>query len=668
MTFPTFLILWLTTTLNTTAYSPRGTKGCTKGWKPSGRCWRYCKGEIRAIGATPDPVAFKASNVWRSHSKAWDPPRCWRYCLGSGGPWCYTTSSWDETDCPTFNTCGDFHCTARLRQLDCVTDCTSAITVHLENTPNPLKYEEQSNPEIPISNAFQCNLVVELFQEMEQVAHYWITSQQTKSHSNFVSWNIFAVPFPPTEKLPLYRKVNRLSNYCTFFFIFHNNYAPYSELLYGLEEYSYSRSFTFILITEWQRRPSSLKIWTNIPAPVYIHLLDRITLEYHKTTNRFNLLPNIWTNLYYSKNLMKIDFSQLIVYSAESYAPWDNICPKVDKFSHKYNRPYIAKRLERCILEKHFNLTFFWMSLKSKLRDKKYAYIPSIVGKSAKTDEHNADDITGMVFSGQYHSGIIYCRKHSIFETRSAKMSIWLSPFDSLMWVFLLVLLPLQALNSLSLDAPPSNLVDIYTYQMYVLISILFRNGVRSYTERFFLFGLLSQLIPLLYESIITGKLLVPMAPDKFQYITDFVRTSYTIKYDVESHIQNILQYDPGIRHEFKKCGVLDKINVTFVLEKFSLLQDYFDNGGGTKSILVAALADEQKLQGYYTPSKDRDQLLFSQQLESVVRKVKHQHKCHLFNRGYFVPLLVFLHATPPPTRGSAQLVTQFWNLRHVGR
>ncbi|OXA46048.1 hypothetical protein Fcan01_19000 [Folsomia candida] len=493
MIFQFFLIVLLTVTLNSTAYSPRGTKGCTIGREPSGRCWRHCKGNsgdwcytgfgcsrrrsqcfekytcdtlIGCRGASQGCVLDCTANQYNpqgtyGHSKAWDPPRCWRYCLGNSGTWCYTTSSWEENDCPTSNTCGNFHCTACLIRIGCVTDYTSAITIHLKNTPNPLRYEEQSNPEIPVSDAYQCNVVVEVFQEMEQVAHYWIATQQTKSHSNFVPWNLFALPFPSTQKLPLSREVHRLSNYCTFLFIFRKYYTPYSELLYGFEEYSYSRSVTIILITERQRRLESLKTWVNPPAQIYIHFLDKITLEYHKTTHSYNLRPNIWTNLYDPKNLMKIDFSQLQIAYATTYAVWDNVCPKIDKFSHKYNLPYTAKRLEHCTLEKYFNFLLFWISLKSKIRDKKYAYIPTILGKTKLTSNHEADDITGIVFGGQYHSGIIYCRRHSIFKTKSAKMSIWLSPFDLLMWIFLFVLLPLQSLNSLSLNTPPRNLVDI---------------------------------------------------------------------------------------------------------------------------------------------------------------------------------------------------------------
>ncbi|OXA48742.1 hypothetical protein Fcan01_16770 [Folsomia candida] len=648
-----FLLLFSTLISPTISISPRGNSGCSAGWAPSGLCWRYCQADhgqwcYTGLNCNTDNQCSQRSicaNITCQDTQTdcvtdcfFDEysPRgndgcsswgCWRYCMGDSGDWCYTgreCSRENDGICSEEKSCRKMNCPAGKK--GCVLTCNLKMS-----QPSKSGRQEAALSSLEIPQNSQCKFVLTITPALRQLAENWITKQQ--SRSNIATW-IYRTKTYQENKSPISRNFTKFSNQCTFVFIFDNNfdYSPSDVHDLLLVHYSWSARAIVVLVTDLSPPQYNPWIWVTLVTPVYVHIWDWVTLEYTKTTNRYHQVSDIWGN----KDPVTKDFSLLEI----SY-PWRGgstlgiPCSPMGTLSGKniatYNKFCTKEQLEYLFLESFFNLSL--TSWGGNEPDRRGDFFPKIVPRRRFTEKYMPDDIAALAPASESRPGIIYCRRHGIFGTANASIDVWLSPFDNIMWIFVFVMFPLLALNSLSVNiiTSPRNIVMNYTYQIYVLTSILIRNGVRPYTWRLFLFGLISQLIPCLYESIITGKLLAPIAPRKFQDVGELVRTGYTIEYDVTSYDSDDIEKDIGI--EFKKTRVFHRLNHTFHYNATSLLLEYYGSDYGRNSFL-AMLGDENRLRSYFSAMQELELVLLSEEMEIFVRRIKHRHHCHVLQVG----------------------------------
>lgn len=478
------------------------------------------------------------------------------------------------------------------------------------------------------SDSLECKILLKTSTEMISEAGEFISSRQT----GLVTWH-FRTTTQTLQLVP--RGSNQLSNSCTFVVIFDNSFStPILTHWYIFEQYSFSSSVTFILVTQVCPPLHNPKAWITLPAHIYVHIWNFVTLTFIKTSNRYRTVrKNIFAHPAAIENGHNDLFGQPVEYFLFD-GTLDESCANTIRRSNKFSfaisdRSCDPRKLEFLFLRTHFNFT---LALRDSGISRRGEFSPRIVSMVRYTVDYASDEVAAMVLESELRGGIIYCKKHFIFGTANATMAVWISPFDTIMWILIIAMLPVLGLNGISLEtlASPWKTGKRFVYQIYIVFSILLRNGVRDYRAKMCLFGLLSQLIPCLYESLITGKLIVPEGPKPFDGIVDFVRNSYTIRYDVTSYDNDLIRYDPSMIEVFRKAGILDKIDTAFdyipmdLVNRFEIYR------------LAANLPDEKERNAYYAAIRAEAQNSLREELEILVRHKVEDNRfyCHIYGVG----------------------------------
>jgi len=464
---------------------------------------------------------------------------------------------------------------------------------------------------------------------MEKYAHPWITDHQSAQ----ITWRLFTMKFHREGKENS-RKITKLSGECAVVLIFDKDSNFYTCDYHSkyYENYTYSSFVTFVLVTDhnlWN--PGN---WATSPAAYYVHILGYATLFYSKTTGSYHRLngTHIWDSG--NSNLAKTaDFSNLKVKYLERQYPIEHYCPNLISLSGKN----IAEartdcdwiHLEFLFLGQHFNMSF----IRAEQKTGYPGYQPTIKASTRIVDAYTTDDITGMGVDRQSRSGIIYCKEHSIFGTTSGSIQVWLTPFDAYTWFSILLLVAILAGSAVTIQSP-IGMMKMYFSQIYLLVSILIRNGVKDCPYRLLSFVLFIQVIPYLYESIITGKLLAPIEPIPFSNVGELVNRSFIIQCDRDSYEEAIGRVrDVGLRTAFENNGIANKFNSSFNHYPFEtklVNESYFPK----EYLLLNALKDKRNPKGYFTQLPEIEQLLFTKELEIRVRLEEKKHRCHLLPIG----------------------------------
>lgn len=557
-------------------------------------------------------------------------PKC-TYCMGNSGDWCYTSEECGREGCTSI--CRREKCPTG--EAGCVLNCNLKISHPVKSNDPRLPDEELSTLKTPQDANFECKLILTTVNAVSHLAFNWITTQSSTSNLG-LSWT-FYMKSRLDEKQPISRKFsNRFSKPCTYVFIFEQYFIlnPSYEYNFLLEHYSWSTSTTIVVVTDFNPPAENPRIWVTMGTQIFVHIWDWVTLEYSKTTDRYHQISDVWGSLIQPKHR---DFSRMKVgYPFQGNNMFSKTCSRMSTYSGKniaaQQRFCQNEEIEYLFMEGYFNLTLTSWGNQQPGRDGDY--LPKFVAEKRFVVKYSTDDVAALAVGRQTRPGIIYCKKYDIFGTENASIDVWLSPFDQLMWILLILMVLLIALNSFNLKITSvREVARAYAYQIYVLTSILIRNGVQEYTQRFCLFGLLSQLIPCLYESIITGKLLAPIAPHKFQDVGELVRNGYVINYDIESYDKDMIWKEEGIIEEFKKGGVSNKLNDSFIYTSLNLLANFYKTQRG-KDTMVNMLSNEDRFQCYLSARKEPEVVLLSEEIELFVRLVKKRHKCHVLRVG----------------------------------
>ncbi|OXA45870.1 hypothetical protein Fcan01_18966 [Folsomia candida] len=167
---------------------------------------------------------------------------------------------------------------------------------------------------------------------------------------------------------------------------------------------------------------------------------------------------------------------------------------------------------------------------------------------------------------------VIYCRRYSRLKI---SFSVWLSPYGKFVWVFLLGTITALALAGRRLGAK-KQLFD----EMYLLLSIIFRQPCRAIPIRYLLFAFLGTVIPSVYESFITGNLISPNVPARVRNVGEFFRLNiykgirgYVV---TERDLFEPFQNDAGVAEDFKKHGVQDKLDLFWYANNELGFREYY--------------------------------------------------------------------------------------------
>ncbi|OXA46069.1 hypothetical protein Fcan01_18939 [Folsomia candida] len=188
----------------------------------------------------------------------------------------------------------------------------------------------------------------------------------------------------------------------------------------------------------------------------------------------------------------------------------------------------------------------------------------------------NDSEVTFTEFMNNYYKDVqidvIYCQKYSRLKR---SFSVWLSPYGKLVWVFLL-----GSIIALALAGKGLGDGKLLFNEMYLLLSIIFRQPCRTIPARYLLFTLLGIVIPSVYESFITGNLISPNIPDRIRNVGEFFRLhihrgifGYMV---TERDDYNPFHNDASIAEDFKKHGVRDKLNLFSHVNDELELSDYY--------------------------------------------------------------------------------------------
>jgi hypothetical protein len=144
--------------------------------------------------------------------------------------------------------------------------------------------------------------------------------------------------------------------------------------------------------------------------------------------------------------------------------------------------------------------------------------------------------INGLVFQGSEEQPLIYCTiTTSRISESTTFFTVWLSPFDLVVWLILgcLLIASFPFIHLFGMCLVPSlgktNRRNLFSESVFCIFQIIFRQSVPQPSKLALLFILFMILISSLYENFITSSLIVPLKESSLENITAAMDTGYDL-------------------------------------------------------------------------------------------------------------------------------------------
>ncbi|OXA39255.1 hypothetical protein Fcan01_25850 [Folsomia candida] len=410
------------------------------------------------------------------------------------------------------------------------------------------------------------------------------TSQMPEISPGLATWTIFTSTFNGTSLL-----INqpRLATDCIVLFIFLIDLNQYPNLRHdqqNLFSYYYNSSNAVFLIALHQRVGIP---WGKSPSSVYLHLFSSPKyMDYYNSKNggagdTYEPIPQFVTSWDIFQRKWRPHVTSLIKWNILSGNKDNKACvPRSKSHRIKHNSGdgyfYPCSDIQEVyyLLEKRFNISIvynIWINPSQKVVVFNTIYL-SVALTSSVTD---FDGILRLYSVHQRH--IMYFRAVAKFEST---WTVWFTPYDYHCWIAVCItvcLLPTIWVLRLNLI----KWFFYYAFEVHFLISIAFRQPIRSYPIKYIIFAFTMLIISSGYESIITMKLMLPTELFQIENIAEFIKLRGYKEIIVDGRYDkggyNISVNDVDIRNEFAKHDLTKELVKVFqiVSSEFISLYDY---------------------------------------------------------------------------------------------
>ncbi|OXA46174.1 hypothetical protein Fcan01_19238 [Folsomia candida] len=153
---------------------------------------------------------------------------------------------------------------------------------------------------------------------------------------------------------------------------------------------------------------------------------------------------------------------------------------------------------------------------------------------------------------------VIYCRHYDILE---ATWGVWFSPFRPPVWIAIVL--------TLFLVGASGGKLKTFLANIFFLLSILLRQAIRDLDSfQYLSFSLVAgTILPTVYESIITGKIVAPSPPLMINNLGQLINLSYKLVFPMDNaSLHNWAGDDSAFVFEFKKYHIEDKLNSSMAM------------------------------------------------------------------------------------------------------
>lgn len=145
---------------------------------------------------------------------------------------------------------------------------------------------------------------------------------------------------------------------------------------------------------------------------------------------------------------------------------------------------------------------------------------------------------------------------------------VWFTPYEKFVWIATFLSFSIIALISWIAEGIKD---EIFTrenleFQIFFQISILMRQPIRNFNGGNIIPGFISLVLLCAYETFISGRLIAPTPPIKFRHVGDLVNSGYKVDFDYAGNPRSPdIKTIHDVKEEFRKYGILHKLNSTFV-------------------------------------------------------------------------------------------------------
>lgn len=432
----------------------------------------------------------------------------------------------------------------------------------------------------PPTYIYDCLLIHREHEPSDSFTAYITHNYLSMNHPStqiFPSWTIFNSShqtFPSLSRKPI-----KYGSDCAVSLIFQKDGSNIPRMEHDIgslfQNYYHSPESVFIILRQIPDATTSY-LWVKSPASVYLHFLSSTLPNSHHFPT-YELSKNGAVPKY---NYVPTRFGLSSIFSRH-YRPTLQNAGGVPIFILEYRQPYETpcslRSLKKpnlgdypCegneemifILRTLLNFTRLFTDLKDIDRlDKARSGYNLIIPQASGLPE-TITRLPTLQYSRQRN--IVYCKKVDLFLS---KWTVWLSPYDLGCWIGLV--LSLLGMSVFSL-VPVQNILTCVTtwcLEIYFLYSIVIRQQIKAYSNKYVVFVLAMLVFSSGYESFITVQLVAPSIPLKIGDIGEyFGKGGYKyIIVDGSGHYSHYdIRKDPDISREFQHYKVSHFLNKSF--------------------------------------------------------------------------------------------------------
>ncbi|OXA38628.1 hypothetical protein Fcan01_26611 [Folsomia candida] len=470
----------------------------------------------------------------------------------------------------------------------------------------------------------------------DEVAESYITKYHSQGPSWLITWTIFNRMPTKNDKMllqqygvsvytifqvgwvPIWRRQIRFASECAIVHIYHNADNTERDLAQSFTLFYFHihkpESIIFFYYRKYLVEHLLIYYWNQGSYAVYIVVND----NFYRFNRKGSLGMPVLERSQYS-------FITVIRTNPKPFPNWQGTKLYIEVLGvHRTGRPQYhnfqkAAENEISCLTNKFNFSHIYVNLNTAVRP----YI-QINMYRVRYDYQDLNFI-GLCRTVKYY--VIYCRRNEVLETTWV---VWFTPFHATVWISVCLVIFVLAGSRRT-----GSLRDILQ-EIFFLVSILCRQSSRDLDSvNYLIFALLAgTILPSLYESIVTGKIISPSPPIEYLNLGEFINSSYKLIMNIDKASGiNWMGIDPAIVFEFKKYAIINKIN-----SSLDLVYTVPDN------YLTQKLTNEDEPSGIVHLTESSEGLTNLELRQREISYVREHYPCSQFSHSGHYLQFIFLH------------------------